>query len=104
MSRKKSRKSRRQRRQTRPTRRTEPRASQPSTAAPPAPTAVKEQVKEAKAPAQKKETATGSQLVDFVHEYAYVYYDLRKMFTLAFVMLLLLILVNFILTHYLVVG
>ncbi len=39
---------------------------------------------------------------DFVQEYAYVYFDLRKMFTVAAVMFVLLILTNVILTRFVV--
>ena len=40
-----------------------------------------------------------STITDFVHEYAYVYFDLRKMFTLALAMFILLVVTNLILTQ-----
>jgi len=39
---------------------------------------------------------------NFVQEYAYVYFDLRKMFTIATIMFVLLILTNVILTRFVV--
>ncbi len=36
---------------------------------------------------------------DFVGQYAYVYFDLRKMFTVAAIMFILLIVANFVLTR-----
>jgi len=51
--------------------------------------------------ARPRRTVT-QRTVDFVSEYAYVYYDLRKMFTLAAVMFILLMAVNMIITRFLV--
>ncbi|GEM_PF-6266531 len=99
MAKKKSRKSRRQR--TRRSERRQPVAPQEST-----PARAEPAVQAAPPPKPKKKAKPEKEtrLIDFVHEYAYVYYDLRKMFTLAFIMLVLLVVVNFVLTHYVVVG
>ncbi len=97
MAKKKGRKSRRQRSRQAPVEKRSPRSESPSPA--------KEEPVIQASPRPKRKALSGSQkFVDFVHEYAYVYYDLRKMFTLAFVMLVLLILVNVVLTHFVVVG
>lgn len=40
--------------------------------------------------------------IDFMAEYAYVYHDLRKMFTIAILMFVLLVVVNLIVTRFIV--
>ncbi len=89
MAKKRTRKSRRSRakaRQPQPQRAaTQPQApTAPAATARPAPTSV-------------RQSAT-----DFVREYAYVYFDLRKMFALAAVVFILLIVTNVILRYFVV--
>ena len=99
MAKKRTRKSRRARRRpspvTRPT--TEKHVeTRPSQTATPEPTQIATQPSPASARGVRR-TAT-----DFVSEYSYVYFDLRKMFTIALIMFVLLILTNLVLTRMIV--
>ncbi len=79
-------------RKSRKARRTTPRSAQPQVSKQPA-----------AAEATQQETvptsSTARRAADFAREYAYVYFDLRKMFTVAAVMFVLLILTNIVLTR-----
>ncbi len=90
MAKKKSRKSRRSRKTARS-------AQQQIQATQPAPVQV---VEAAAKPVSKKAEGRKAAATDFVREYAYVYFDLRKMFTVAAIMFVLLIVVNMIMTHF----
>ncbi len=93
MAKKKSRKSRRTRKaQT-------GRAPQPQTVTQVAPTPSTEAATQTLQKRTLKGGNRGLNASDFVREYAYVYFDLRKMFTVAAVMFALLIIVNLILTR-----
>ena len=89
MAKKRTRKSRRSRAKAR--------QAQPQQAAtqPQAPTAPA-------AAARPAPTTARQSLTDFVQEYAYVYFDLRKMFTLAAIVFLLLIVTNLVLRYFVV--
>ncbi len=89
---KKTRKSRRSRkRTTQPVQQPQAASSQQQEAAAPATTTA----------AAKTQRRTARASADFVREYAYVYFDLSKMFTLAVVMFIFLIVTNILVTRFL---
>ncbi len=91
MAKKKSRKSRRSRKsQSARVTQPQPQVAQPTPTTP------------SETPVQTSQKKSGGRRVsasDFVKEYAYVYFDLRKMFTVAALMFALLIIINLILTR-----
>ena len=93
MAKKKTRKSRRARRRSASTAQARPaKEAKPASAKEASPPA-------AASPSPAKARGIRRATTDFINEYSYVYFDLRKMFTIAFIMFVFLVVTNLVLTR-----